>query len=221
MQLSELKQAMKGVFVVQTTPFNKDGSLDLEGIRANTRWLVKRMSGKDFVLIPVGSTGEFYAMSDDECQAVIKVVVEEAKGKLPVIAGTGRAGTLETIKMCQYAESVGVDGVMVILPYYHIPEEEGMYVLRVKPDAKKLVEYISRQSIIGVDSPTLANAQVETISNMIQHIEITQWVEKNSFLPRKFRMRVLLEGSGVERETNITLDMYDYNKPADIRLNSA
>jgi 4-hydroxy-tetrahydrodipicolinate synthase len=45
-----------------------------------------------------------------------------------VIAGTGRAGTIETIKMCQYAESVGADGVMVVLPYYHIPEEEGIYL---------------------------------------------------------------------------------------------
>jgi len=127
MQLSELKKALKGVFVVQITPFNKDGSLDLEGMRANTRWLAGRMSGKDFVFVPTGSTGEFYAMSDDECKAVIKMVVEEVDGRLPVIAGTGRAGTIETIKMCRYAESAGADGVMVVLPYYHIPQEEGMY----------------------------------------------------------------------------------------------
>jgi len=127
MQLSELKKAMKGIFVVQTTPFNKDGSLDLEGMRANTRWLAERMSGKDFVFVPLGSTGEFYAMSDDECQAVIKIVVEEVNGRLPVFVGTARAGTQETIKMCQYAQSVGADGVQVVLPYYHIPEEEGMY----------------------------------------------------------------------------------------------
>lgn len=127
MQLSDLKKAMKGVFVVQITPFNKDGSLDLEGMRANTHWLVERMSGKDFALVPLGSTGEFYAMSDDECKAVIKMVVEEVNGRLPVIAGTARAGTQETIKMCQYAQSVGADGVQVVLPYYHIPEEEGMY----------------------------------------------------------------------------------------------
>ena len=127
MQLSELKKCMKGVMVVQTTPFNKDGSLDLEGMRANTRWLVERMAGKDFSFVPFGSTGEFYAMSDDECKAAIKMVVEEVKGKNVMLAGTGRAGTPETIKMCQYAESVGADGVQVVLPYYHIPTEEGMY----------------------------------------------------------------------------------------------
>lgn len=125
--MDQLKKIKKGVFVVQTTPFNKDGSLDLEGMRANTRWLVERMAGKDFVLVPVGSTGEFYAMSEEENKAVIKMVVEETNGRLPVIAGTGRAGTIDTIKMCRYAESVGADGVQVILPYYHIPEEEGLY----------------------------------------------------------------------------------------------
>jgi len=127
MQLSDLKKAMKGVFIAQTTPFNKDGSLDLEGMRANTRWLLERTSDRDFVLVPVGSTGEFYAMSDDECQAVIRMVVDEVNGRLPVVPGTGRAGTRETIKMCQYAQSVGADGVLVVLPYYNIPQEEGMY----------------------------------------------------------------------------------------------
>jgi len=127
MQLSDLKKAMKGVVIVQTTPFNKDGSLDLEGMRANTRWLVERTAGKDFILTPTGSTGEFYAMSDDERKAVLKMVVEEVKGKNVVLAGAAQAGTPETIKMCQYAESIGADGAMVVLPYYHIPEEEGMY----------------------------------------------------------------------------------------------
>ncbi len=70
----------------------KDGSLDLEGMRANTRWLLERTSGRDFVLVPVGSTGEFYAMSDDECQAVIRIVVDEVNGRLPVVAGAGWAG---------------------------------------------------------------------------------------------------------------------------------
>ena len=127
MQLSDLKNAMKGVVIVQPTPFNKDGSLDLEGMRANTRWLLERTAGKDFIFTPLGTNGEFFNMSDDECRAVIKMVVEEVKGKAIVMAGAGKPGTLETIKMCRFAESVGADGVMVILPYYAVPEEEGVY----------------------------------------------------------------------------------------------
>ena len=127
MQLDDLKKAMKGVDIVQTTPFNKDGSLDLEGMRTNTRWLLERTAGKDFILTPLGSTGEAYAMSDDERKAVIKMVVEEVKEKNVVLAGAAQAGTPETIKMCQYAESIGADGAMIVLPYYHVPTEEGMY----------------------------------------------------------------------------------------------
>jgi len=127
MQLDDFKKAMKGVFVVQTTPFNKDGSLDLEGMRANTRWLLERTAGKDFIFVPEGSNGEFFVQSEDEWKAVIKMVVEEVNGRSPVIAGAAQPGTQETIKNCQYAESVGADGVLVVLPYYIPPEEEGMY----------------------------------------------------------------------------------------------
>ena len=127
MKFDELKKAMKGVFCVQMTPFNKDGSLDLEGMRFNTRWLLDHMPGKDFVFVPEGSNGEFFVQSEDEWKAVIKMVVAEVNGKNPVIAGAGQAGTQETIKRCKYAQSVGADGVMVVLPYYVPPEEEGVY----------------------------------------------------------------------------------------------
>lgn len=127
MELKELKNRMKGVFVVQTTPFKKDGSLDLDGMRANTKWLVDYASGKDFILIPLGSTGEFYAISEDERRAVIQMVVEETKGKVLAFPGCGAAASLEAVKLCQYAESIGAEGAMIVSPYYHIPEEEGMF----------------------------------------------------------------------------------------------
>ena len=73
MQLNDLKKATKGVDIVLTTPFNKNDSLDLEGMRANMRWLVERTAGKDFIFTPMGSTGEFYAVSD-ESSAVTKGV---------------------------------------------------------------------------------------------------------------------------------------------------
>lgn len=128
MEISELKTKLKGVVVVNTTPFNPDGGVDLAGYRANLRWLLERTEGKDFIYNPLGSTGEFYTMSDDECKDIIKATVEEVKGRHPIFAGAGRPGTKETIKMCRFAESAGVDGVQVILPYYFIPTEEGAYL---------------------------------------------------------------------------------------------
>ena len=75
MQLSELKKRMRGIQFIQVTPFNKDSSLDLEGMRANTRWILERMAGKDFIFSPLGSTGELYTMRDDERKAITKMVV--------------------------------------------------------------------------------------------------------------------------------------------------
>jgi 4-hydroxy-tetrahydrodipicolinate synthase len=66
-------------------------------------------------------------MSWEERQAVIQMAVEETKGKVLAFPGCGAAGTLEAIKLCQYAESIGADGAMIVAPFYHIPEEEGMY----------------------------------------------------------------------------------------------
>jgi len=178
MQLSDLKKAMKGVVIVQTTPFNKDGSLDLEGMRANTHWLLEHTAGKDFIFTPLGSTGEFYAMSDDECKAVIKMVVEEVKGKNVIMAGAARPGTRETIKMCQYAESVGADGVQIVLPYYHVPTEEGMY-----QHYKQIAESVNI-GIIVYNNPDVSGswikpslmAKISKIPNIIAVKENTPYV---------------------------------------------
>ena len=66
MKLTELKKKLKGVIIVNTTPFKQDGSLDLESYRTNLRWLLKKTIGKDFIFNPLGSTGELYAMAYDE-----------------------------------------------------------------------------------------------------------------------------------------------------------
>ena len=123
----ELKQKMRGVFSVQMTPFKKDGSLDLEGMRGNTRWLLERAEGKDFVFVPEGSNGEFFVQSEEEWKSVVEMVVEEVGGRHPVIAGTAQAGTQETIKRSRFAQAAGADGVLVVLPYYIPAEEEGIY----------------------------------------------------------------------------------------------
>jgi len=127
MGLEELRKRMKGVLIVQTTPFKENGDIDFEGLKANTRFLVQECTGRDFILVPVGSTGEFYALSEEEHKAVIKTVVAEAAGKVLVFPGTAQAGTRGTLAMSRYAQSVGADGVQIVLPYYHIPSEEGMY----------------------------------------------------------------------------------------------
>jgi 4-hydroxy-tetrahydrodipicolinate synthase len=105
---------------------NRDGSLDLEGLRSNTKFLVERCAGKRLVLVPTGSTGEAYALSDAERLKVIETVIDCAAGKVPVVAGTAAAGTERTIELSKAAENAGADGVQVVLPYYHVPSEQGL-----------------------------------------------------------------------------------------------
>ena len=121
-----MREKVKAVVVVQATPMNRDGSLDLAGLKANTQFLVERCAGKRLVLVPTGSTGEAYALSDAERLEVIEKVIGVAAGRLPVVAGTAAAGTERTIEISKAAESAGADGVQVVLPYYHVPSEEGL-----------------------------------------------------------------------------------------------
>jgi 4-hydroxy-tetrahydrodipicolinate synthase len=145
-----MRETIKAVVVVQATPLNRDGSLDLEGLRTNTRFLVERCAGKRVVLVPTGSTGEAYALSDAERLKVIETVIDCAGGKLPVVAGTAAAGTERTIELSRAAESAGADGVQVVLPYYHVPSEEGLvrHFLRLA-DALKIGVMIYNNPLVS------------------------------------------------------------------------
>jgi 4-hydroxy-tetrahydrodipicolinate synthase len=206
MKLAELKKKLKGVIIVNTTPFNRDGSLDLESFRTNLRWLLKRTEGKDFIFNPLGSTGEFYAISDEECKAVIKTTVEEVNGKLPVFAGVGRPGTQETIKMCQYAESAGVDGVQVILPYYFIPTETGAYqhYQQIAESIKIAVMVYNNPAPTGCWIKPALMAKIAKIDNVIACKEntpnLTQFVQmKKAVNPKDM---TFFCGLGEEMYTN-------------------
>jgi len=116
------------VICVQLTPFKENEDVDYEGIRENTRWLVEESKGEPLVLVPVGSTGEKYTLTDEEWRKVVKTVVDAANGKAPVMPGASHSGTRVAVERARYAQDVGADGVMVVLPYYHVPEEEGLYL---------------------------------------------------------------------------------------------
>jgi 4-hydroxy-tetrahydrodipicolinate synthase len=123
----EMREKVKGVVIVQATPFNRDGSLDLEGLKANTHFLVERCKGKRFVFVPAGSTGECYALSEAEHRQVVETVIDTVAGAVPVVAGTAAAGTARTIELSRMAERAGADGVQIVLPFYHVPSEDGLY----------------------------------------------------------------------------------------------
>jgi len=127
MKPQELKNKIRGPVHLSMTPFKENEELDLEALRENVQRIVDSLAGEEAVFLVNGSTGEFYAMNDDECRRTTEAVIEEVNGRLPVIIGTARAGTRYTIEMSRHAQEAGADGVMVVSPYYHLPNSEELY----------------------------------------------------------------------------------------------
>ena len=112
-----------GVITALVTPF-RGGALDEEALR---RLVDEQIAAGIDGLVPVGTTGESPTVSFDEHIRVIKVVVEETKKRVPVIAGTGGNSTREAIELSQAAKKVGADGLLQVTPYYNRPTQDGLF----------------------------------------------------------------------------------------------
>lgn len=113
----------KGSNVALITPF-KDNNLDEENyIKLINFHLENNTNG----LVPAGTTGESPTLSHKEHEKVIELCIKEAKGKIPVIAGTGSNSTEEAVALTKHAEKVGADGALIVTPYYNKPTQEGLY----------------------------------------------------------------------------------------------
>jgi len=113
-----------GSMVALVTPMHEDGSLDYAALRRLIDFHVEQ--GTD-ALVVVGTTGESATLDMDEHCEVIRVAVEHARGRLPVIAGTGANATAEAIELTRCAERAGADACLLVTPYYNKPTQEGLY----------------------------------------------------------------------------------------------
>ena len=112
-----------GSITALVTPF-KDSALDEGAFRKLVDWQIAEGSHG---LVPVGTTGESPTLSHDEHHSVVRWCVEEARGRVPVIAGAGSNSTSEAIGLAQRAEKDGADGLLVVTPYYNKPSQDGLY----------------------------------------------------------------------------------------------
>ncbi len=113
-----------GVMPAVVTPFNKDESINEENLRNLVNFLIGQgVNG----LVPVGTTGEFVNMTFEERLKVIEIVVDEANGRVPVIAGTGETGTKLVVDATNAAANIGADAVLIVTPYYLKPKAKGLY----------------------------------------------------------------------------------------------
>src|SRR2546425_3166505 len=117
------KTSFRGSFTALVTPFS-NGALDEKAFRGLVDWQVAEGTNG---LVPVGTTGESPTLSHEEHQQVVRWCVEQARGRVPVIAGAGSNSTEEAIELVRHAQDCGADAVLVVTPYYNKPTQEGLY----------------------------------------------------------------------------------------------
>jgi len=146
----------KGSIPALITPF-KDGALDETTFAKFIEWQIAEGSHG---LVPVGTTGESPTVSHDEHKRAVEICVETANKRVPVIAGAGSNNTAESVEYAQHAKKVGADAVLVVMPYYNKPTQEGLYQhIKAVNDAVDIpiVMY-------NVPARTVSDMQVDTMA---------------------------------------------------------
>ncbi len=145
-----------GCYTAIVTPFKKKLVVDYDGLRENIRFQID--NGIDGV-VPCGTTGEAATLSMEEHEKIIDTVVDEANGKIKVIAGTGSNNTAEAIELTRHAKDSGADACLLITPYYNKPTQEGIY-----QHYKKIAETVDIPLIpYSIKSRTGINVEPDTI----------------------------------------------------------
>ena len=155
-------QAITGSIVALVTPFLPDGQIDYQGLRKLVDWHVEQ--GTQCIGV-VGTTGEAPTVAVDEHIEIIRVAVEQAAGRVPVMAGCGANSTAEAIHLARSAKSVGADCQLQVVPYYNKPTQEGQYL-----HFKQIAEAVGDLPMVLYNVPgrTVASMDHDTVLRLTQ-----------------------------------------------------
>ncbi len=147
----------KGSLVALITPMREDGAVDEKAFERFVDWQINEGSHG---VVPVGTTGESPTLSHEEHKRVTEITVAVAKGRVPVIAGTGSNSTAEAIDLTRHAKAAGADAALVVTPYYNKPTQEGLYLhFKAIADAVDLpiiIYNIPPRSVVDMSADTMA-----------------------------------------------------------------
>ena len=182
---------IRGCGTALVTPFRKDGSLDLDALRRLVQFQLR--AGIDF-LVPCGTTGETPTLEHAEYLAVVRAVVQEVAGRVPVIAGVGGNNTRKVIDLAAEVRGLGVQGILSVAPYYNKPTQEGLYqhfqALAESTDLPIIVYNVPARTSSNIEPLTVA--RLAKIPNIIGIKEasgsIVQQMEVLAAVPPGFRV---------------------------------
>lgn len=167
----------QGVYTALITPFQSSGEIDEDALRRIVNAQIEAgVSG----LVPVGTTGESPTVSHAENIRVIEIVVDAARGRVPVIAGTGSNSTSEAIDMTRQAREIGADASLQVAPYYNKPSQEGLYRhFTTIADAVDLP-----MMVYNIPGRTGRNIETGTLRRMAEHPNIVAVKEASGSIPQ-------------------------------------
>jgi 4-hydroxy-tetrahydrodipicolinate synthase len=155
----------RGSLVALITPMQADGSLDLKAFSDFVEWQITEGTQG---LIPVGTTGESPTLTHTEHNQVVEACIAAAKGRVPVIAGTGSNSTAEAIGLTRHAKEAGADAALVVTPYYNKPTQEGLY-----RHYMAIADAVALPIIIyNIPGRSVVDMSVETMARLAKHPNI-------------------------------------------------
>ena len=147
---------LKGLYTAIVTPFKEDGSLDEESFRA---LIEEQVTAGVSGIVPCGTTGESPTLDYKEHDEVIKMTVDQVKGRCEIMAGTGSNSTREAIEITKHAKSLGVTSSLQVVPYYNKPTQKGLY-----EHYKAIAEAVDIPIVIyNIQGRTAVNMETQTI----------------------------------------------------------
>lgn len=167
----------QGVYTALITPFGQDGSIDEDALR---RIVDAQIDAGVAGLVPVGTTGESPTVSHEENIAVVKIVIDQARGRVPVIAGTGSNSTAEAIEMTARAAQLGATASLQVAPYYNKPSQEGLY-----RHFSAIADAVDMPLVVyNIPGRTGRNIETATLARLAEHPNIAAVKEASGSIPQ-------------------------------------
>lgn len=164
---------LSGILTALVTPFDADGRIDVDGLR---RLVDRSIDGGVDGVVACGSTGEFAAMSGAERRLVVETVIDQAGGRVPVVAQTGALSTTEAIELSRHAQDAGAAVLMVVAPYYEpLTLDETLRYLRTVADAVDVPVML-----YNLPGATGVNLDPDTVGTLAREVENIRYIKDTS-----------------------------------------